>query len=178
MQIKQTIPVASNAHPHENKNQGDGDGLFSNQSRSKSELMSDLMAKSETYKMIGAAWCLAMRLLHSSDGKLIGSYAELGRLLGNVSGDSVKNWAKHLDGIGMTTTEIKGRQVVVRLTDEYMRIATAPDKVETTVHVLPPEYEAIMALQKIVDGATELGGNVKVSLEGCQLGKRNETQAA
>jgi len=169
MKTQQTIP--KKALPADNDVQRGGNGLLAQGDRSRGELLSYLMSKPETYKQIGAAWRLAMRLLTSEDGTLVGSYRDMARLLGNVSGDSVKNWAKHLVEIGMTTSEQKGHQIALKLTEEYMRIATAPDKVETTVEVLPPEYAGLMALRKVVDGARELGGKVKLVLEDCELGK-------
>jgi len=151
------------------------DAPSGNHEKSKAELLAKLMREPETYDRIGAAWRLVVRLLTSKDGTLVGSYRDMAGMVGSISGDTVKNWVKHLVEKGVITSEQKGRQIALRLTEEYMRVAMAPERVETTVEVLPPEHARLGALKKLVDGAARLGGRVKLSLEDCELGKDDES---
>jgi hypothetical protein len=138
--------------------------------RCKSELMAELMSRPETYDRFGAAWRLAMRLLHSTDGVLVGTYQDIAALLGSTSRDSVKNWAKRLAKHGVLTMDQKGWQVTLRLLGDYMSIARAPLTLNRTVTFAAHEDPRLAGLKRIAAGAAALGGHINVTIEGCTFG--------
>jgi len=176
MRQKQTIPIE--AHLAENDDQLDGASLANGRGKSKSELMAELMAKPSTYDEFGSAWRLAMWLLHSADGTIVGSYGDFAGNLGHASPDSAKNWVKQLVDRGVVTSVKKGRQMTVKLKPAYMAIAQAPAIIVKTVEVFPAQHREILALQKIMEGTGDLGGHISIAIEDCRLGNADGTEAA
>ncbi len=135
--------------------------------------MADLMSNPETYDQFGAAWRLALRMLHTHDGMLTGTYDDIGRMLGKVSRDSVRNWTKHLVEQGVITADQKGWHVTLKLIGPYMTAATAPAVIERTVIVTPAENPRLDAIRKIAEGADMLGGHIRVTIEDCMFKESN-----
>ena len=139
----------------------------------KAELLADLMSNPETYDKFGPAWKLALRMLHTRAGVLVGTHDDIVRMLGHVSKDSLRNWIKHLSDQGIITAEQKGWQVALKLQGTYMKAATAPELIERSVMAIPVDDPKVEAMRKIVEGAEVLGGRVRLTLEDCIFGEGN-----
>lgn len=135
--------------------------------RCKAELLAELMSNPKTYDMFGAAWKLALRLLHARDGMLSGTHDDIARLLGRVSKDSVRNWTKYLVNKGVITADQKGWHMTLKLVGPYMTAATAPEVIERTVIAATVEHPKLSAIRKIAEGADMLGGHIRLTIEDC-----------
>jgi hypothetical protein len=135
--------------------------------RCKAELLAELMSNPKTYDMFGAAWKLALRLLHARDGMLSGTHDDIARLLGRVSKDSVRNWIKYLVNKGIITADQKGWHMTLKLVGPYMTAATAPEVIERTVIAATVEHPKLSAIRKIAEGADMLGGHIRLTIENC-----------
>ena len=111
-----------------------------------------------------------MWLMVAEKGVAVGGYDEIAKRLGNVSRHTVKNWADSLETNGVVERKPKGKRVELRLTGDYMRVAAAPDVIHVETTAVQHESPALLSLKKIIEGTGELGGQVALTISGCDFG--------
>jgi hypothetical protein len=136
----------------------------------KTLLLTELLKKPEVYDQLDSAWRLVMWLMMVEHGVVICGYDEIAERLGG-SKHTVKKWAEVLEGKGLLEKKPNGKVVELRLTGDFMKIALAPDAVIAENPVPRQESPVMNALAKIIEGTEELGGQITMTLSGCNLGK-------
>lgn len=132
--------------------------------KSKSELLVCLMSQTEIFDKVGAAWPLFMRLILTKDGRLMGTHDDIAKQCGNISKDTVRAWVKRLTNVHIVEANTEGWQVTVKLTGVYMDVARAPESIQVSSQVLPPERGDDVALRMIREGTRELGGTMTITI--------------
>jgi hypothetical protein len=139
-----------------------------NGAATKSGLLAELLSKPETYNRIDSGWRLVMWLMLTMNGAVVESYDLMAQQLGNISAASVKNWALHLEREGILEREQKGKRVSLKLVGDYMKIAAAADEIHTG-ELMRPESHAMVSMNKIAEGAGELGGHITITISGVEF---------
>lgn len=138
----------------------------------KSALLADLLSKPDVYDRIDSGWRLVMWLMMVKSGVVIESYDVIAEQLGSISKSTVKRWADELVEGGIMERKQKGARVELKLIGDYMKVANAPDVTHATAPVSYTETADMTALQKIAEGTEELGGQMVITIQGCQLSKK------
>lgn len=138
--------------------------------KTKSELLAELMSDPVTYSKLDSAWRLAIKLLLSKNGRIQGTYADIATQLGGISPDSVKNWVRKLADQSVVSHQQKGWEITIALTDAYMSIATAPEVILNETPSAPQSSRESTALDKIIEGSNALGGNMTITINVSKMG--------
>lgn len=123
--------------------------------KAKSELLADLFRQPASFVQIGPAFPLFLWLIFNN-GVFVGTYDQLGKLAGCTS-RTARNWAEHLEKQGVVTKEKKGRQAEVKLTTQFLTIATAYDRLSAETENRDPRLEdpEIQAFLRVFEQAKQ-----------------------
>ena len=162
MKTTQTIPLELDPLSAENtRRNGSGNGLPADREKSKTALMAELMNEPETYKKIGSAWFLYMRLVLIEDGVVIDTYDDIGKQMA-VSGNTVRNWVKALESAGIVTRKNVGKRIEIQLIGKHAEIVKAPEMLLQKTAEPPQETlndnPRMEALKKVLEASEQANG--------------------
>ena len=130
----------------------------------KAALLAALVSDPALLKEVGAAWFLYLRLVLVEDGKMIGTYEEIGLAIG-VVGKTVRNWAAALETASIVKCEPKGHRVSLELVGKHLEAAKAPTLVQTGEAVAAaaaPMSPRVERALKIIKAAVEGDGQIEL----------------
>jgi DNA-binding IclR family transcriptional regulator len=135
----------------------------------KSRLLAELLRRPETYEQMDSAWRLVMWLMLVEGGTVVCGYEQIAGRLGGKK-HTVKHWVTSLVAKGVIERKPKGNQMALSLTGDYMRVATAPDAIQADIPATRLESPVVSSVMKVAEGAKELGGQVTITITGCDFG--------
>jgi DNA-binding transcriptional ArsR family regulator len=155
----------------ENAHIGQNDDVVATQNGqpTKSRLLAELLMKPESYKPIDSAWRLTMWLMLVVNGVTVCGYDEIAVQL-DSNKSTVKHWADSLVAKGIVDRKPKGKRVELRLTGDYLRIATATDVIYAERPTAVQQSPSTLCFTKILEGAKGLGGRLTITIGDCDLG--------
>lgn len=132
--------------------------------RSRSELLGDMIRQRDQRERIGAGLPLYVHLTLNEQGVMTGTYDQLGEVIGE-KGNTIRNWVATMKTNEIITCDSKGRQVEVALTPDYMRIAKATDRVVEIIQAEHVETPRMRSIRKIVEVVDQVQGTLEFNVK-------------
>ena len=126
-------------------------------------LMAELIKEPAVLAEIGAGWFLYLRLVMVENGRVVGTYDEIGRPMA-TGGKTVRNWVDKLEEHRVVKCERQGHRVSVELLGKHMVIAKAPDHIVQTVAATTPLSPRMKTAMKIVEAAEAAGSPIELKV--------------
>ena len=124
-------------------------------------LMAELIKEPAVLTEIGAGWLLYLRLVLVENGRVVGTYDEIGQSMG-TGGKTVRNWVNGLEERSVVKCERQRHRVSVELLGRHMAIAKAPDHtVQTVAAETIPLSPRMKIAMKIVEAAEAAGAPIE-----------------